>query len=365
MAFSQVIEDKNSPTGKSLVRLSGATDAGSAAAMAVAQEAKQTADAALPLDGSKEMTGDLNIRKLLPVIVLTHNDIAREDDLASVHQSWFFMYDKDNKPLGGIAEYLSNEKHVIYLRVYRQTEEFAISDLSIVYEKEGAPYATSPHPRSDNYGTDIVTMKALKDYAPMKVANTVNIHINTETGSDTAGLLAGRGFSEDKPLKTLGAALGLTAGHIGTGQVNIILHSDVTLSELISFACAQCRVVTITSDTTLRKIRCTDSLAQLSIVAGRVVLENIELAGEASCARILSVSNNGYMSIRTGVVFSGACNDSIVGAFTGGILEIAQAITGTITGKKYLCTNGGMIIGASKIPGTIDGTCDANSKAFG
>lgn len=287
MAFSQVIEDKNSPTGKSLVRLSGATDAGSAAAMAVAQEAKQTADAALPKAGG-EMTGPVS-----------------------------------NLKIGGVLD-------------------------------------------ADLYDASAVTMKAMKDYAPMNLAMTSMIHVGGDNASDTADLNAGRGLSADKPFASLtGALLWAVMNTVRFTNLTLMIHSDLVYDYSGQIWNPNIgRIQLISSDTNQHII----TLQQpIELVCGNLTFEyNLKLvsSGVSNFFYINGLMGACRLTIGEGVELSGEVTESIRVA-NGGVCVVAGNMTGVVTGKKYSCTTGGMIIGASKIPGTEAGTCDANSKAFG
>lgn len=383
MPFAQVTEDQNGQ--KVLTPITESTSTTAADALALAENALALAEAALPKAGG-EMTGDLGIRKSSPIITLAHNDIAREDDLESAHQSWLFMHDKNNKPLGGIAEFLGSDKNITYLRAYRQTEESALSDLSIVYEKEGATYATFPHPRPDNYGNDGVTAKAMKDWAAQNLLENKTYHVNPETGSDTADLNAGRGTA-DKPFKSVRGALSwVCTHHTGNRIVTIVLHGDCTeagTTPIIPFY-----EVLITSDDTRRTLTIAET-DSFGVGAGNMILRNINInpglrlvaqgnkGGGPSSITLDNVSLTGNIMQIT-ANGSGAQIDAIneidvngaaaigCGLFrslNGATVDYSGAtFTGSVTGWKYEARNGSLIIAGDKIvPGDGEGICDAHS----
>lgn len=382
MAFSQVIEDKNSPTGKSLVRLSGATDAGSAAAMAVAQEAKQTADAALPKAGG-EMTGGL-------VQTLTSIDATIAAPEASKYVYPWMLQDINGNRIGGLQITFSQTSgalaHNLMIRRLVGDTWKDVYGLSINMLADGNAYATFPHPRPDNYGNDGVTAKAMKDWAAQNLLENKTYYVNPETGSDTADLNAGRGTA-DKPFKSVRGALSWACTHhTGNRMVTIVLQGDCTeagTTPVIPF-----HKLLITSDDTRRALTIAET-DSFGVGAGNMILRNITInpglrlvsrgdKGDGPSSITLddvSLISDILQIIATGpgaqidaineidVNGAAAIGCGLFRSLNGATVDYSGAtFTGSVTGWKYEARNGSLIIAGDKIiPGDGEGICDAHS----
>lgn len=360
MAFSQVIEDKNSPTGKSLVRLSGATDAGSAAAMAVAQEAKQTADAALPKAGG-EMSGPIKVFMGEPItgangqrgyISLGGSDKQKLVDLLC---NYYKSAGSDN---GAVTA---------FVRALNPLAENAFADLTVSVSDDGTTFARAPATQ-DSYDNRIATSKYVKDIAILALPFT-DWHVGGAGESDTADLFNGRG-SEDKPFSTLPGCLYHLCSRYGSrSAANIVLHKDVSLTGYIHLLALLPRV-TITSDTTLRTITLS-GVSPINVLNGTLGFQNVNFQVD-NVEEAFKVSG-GYGPCQ--LIFGGniAINGTITGAtmtaINGGNIYIQPEATlsGTVTGggKKYAAYNGSRIfLGGHEIPGSVAGVYDSHSNVF-
>ena len=174
----------------------------------VAAQAKATAEAALPKAGG-EVTGALH---LYPVtfqkqpsadVNLTENRTARA-------YNQILFQDANNFNYGELGTYQEIDLTVVSKIQATNKKEDGTSvsaAINAVSRKDGTAYATCPPPRQNNYGSDIVNTKAMKDYAPMKGSGSVSIFVGGSNASDTADLFAGRGLSADKPFATIDAAI--------------------------------------------------------------------------------------------------------------------------------------------------------------
>lgn len=316
---------------------------------------KAVADNYLAKTGG-EITG--NLTRTITLADLTEKP-------ASVKSGVFGVAAQDGDILGSlnIARRVNGDTDSgIWARNKTASGELVEGVVRVYALQDGTAYATATNPRSDNYGTDIVNMKAMKDYAPMKVADTVNIHVNAETGSDTADLFAGRGFSEEKPFKSLPAALNWIAHNlVNDTRIHVILHSDITFSKSYTAQFPNVSSIGIQSDNTRRTITC---MTGFTLSGAVVKFENLNFA--------INMNGEGNMFYLTGFEagipklvlkdcnFTGSCG-TLIAAFDGSIAVIQNALTGNVDAKKYNCLTGSTIIGASRIPGTIDGTHDASS----
>lgn len=304
-----------------------------------------------------EVTGSLSI---------SDSDFDDEDTSAQ-HWSKQFAIKKDGHYWGYIQ--LMNDFGILrtQLQLHRtiNNKNYA-SGINVCVDSDGTTYATAPNPRTDNYGSDIVTMKAMKDYAPMNLTEDVDIHVNAETGSDTADLFAGRGFSAEKPFKSLDGAVKWVSSKIhGPYTINMILHSDITAASFQSVYLGNSLLrYYLQSDSTKRSVNLTNAVLR----NGCLLLKNIHIAIGAGARRAITVTGGEAVTpllyIGTGVEISGAVSEQAF-VSAGALIRISAPISGNVTGSKYRALDGGMIIGVSNIPGTVDGICDANSKAFG
>lgn len=324
-------------------------------AQTTANQAKTIAEAALPLNGSKAMTGS----------IFFDTDVY---EMGGEDQTSLCVATRDkNKKVYGYhgINTLADATVMGFIRVDNKKEDGSLVNTSIAayVEKDGATYASCPHPRSDNYGNDIATTKAMKDWAPRK--SFFYVYVDAVNGSDTADLFTGRGESQEKPFKSLPASIQWINANVASGRgVIIYLMSDVTLEESFHVYSHNVSRIMISS---LGDKKTITLKAPIRIVNGCLELDNVNIAtSNTPESAVQAVGYYGHAHlILNGVEFSGAVSGVVVDAWYDAYVEVNGNIPGNITGKKYASAFGATIHGASKIPGTEDGTVDANSKAFG
>lgn len=251
------------------------------------------------------------------------------------------------------------------MRVCHRTEDKYV-DLRVDYPMDGVPYASCPVYPTPDYSDKIVTFKSLQDYSIQKIDRDTNIYVHATNGSDTADLHNGRGFSEDKPFKTLEVAISYVLKSIRvSGNVKIYLLSNVTLSGQMSIRIPQEMNIYIEGKDTQYTIDLNGYYFQ--VYSGGLIFRNINISG--TCEYFL-VSNGGFTGasniyLMSDVSLNGIATSATVRAIYAGQILITGSITGSVTGKRYTCSYGGCIItgnkGANAIPGTIAGTCDSSS----
>lgn len=354
MPAVQVIKNSDGTKGVAPMELggfgggSGTVDTVARTAAAAAQA---TADAALPKSGG-EMTGDLSL------------GYADDQTIRMVS----IKSDETKNFVQLIATQSGGTVSRGIFRVYDQhNEAHTFSEIGLNINPDGTAYATCPPPRQNNYASDIVNTKAMKDYAPYVIPGGATLHIDAVNGSDTADLFMGRGFSQEKPFKTLNALFMWLSRCSSQSIVSVVLHSDIqypptnqVYREPMIFA------VQLQSDDVRRTINIMNE-GGLVIQGGVLRFANINLQASGIGHFISVDGQTGYAKCFIGndVSMDGEVTVAALSVTRGGECYIHAPVTGNVTGKKYICTNGGMIIGASSIPGSEAGTCDANSKAFG
>lgn len=247
------------------------------------------------------------------------------------------------------------------------------NSLNVCYDKvNGVPYAETSPPRG-LYVNDVATAKWVMDYAPQKLASNINIYINPTTGSDTADLHNGRGLTQDKPFKSFEAAKAWIETNIVSGSCTVFLTimEDTAIGQ-VHLSLANIKQLYLSAS---------NPSVNLSIAEGLVVdfgelrIFNITLTPNSATAwAAIQAVSRGIITIDDNVTINGGTKvDGVnpyanVRAVDGGLVRITQTatISGSATGQRYACINGGMIIsngkGVNAIPGTIAGTADANSK---
>ena len=94
-----------------------------------------------------------------------------------------------------------------------------------------------------------------------------------------------------------------------------------------------------------------------------VVGDNVTVNG--SFLRIFSCALNSTMRISgENVTLNGTVSTATANAFIGGVIQVTKAIGGTVTGKRYLSQQMGIIIGSTYLPGTVNGTTETGGMAF-
>lgn len=217
-----------------------------------------------------------------------------------------------------------------------------------------------------SYDAGAVNGRQVMDYAP-EVSAYVAIHVNSDSvlASDTADLNNGRGLSENMPFASLPGALSWASRHYSAGTVvEIILHSDITLSEQLFIKSPFSAALIIRSDDTLRTI---NVVTRTTVQAGCVKFRNLNFNAASSINSFLfaeSVYGSATMIVLTDAIsFNGVVSQCTLASASFAKIYImsACALTGNVSGKKYALTNGaGLIISGKTIPGTVDGTKDAS-----
>lgn len=313
-----------------------------------AESAQATADAALPKAGG-EMTGNINFQHEFPASEIPD----------AISSKMIRFHGTDNGEISILRSLVgtSGKRQLQLASLWSGLESTVCSII-----ENGICYATAPHPR-DNYGTDIVTTKALKDYAARKTSGVINIFIGGAGASDTADLYVGRGESADKPFASFIAAFNYANSLFSGGNINFILQADLEWNTDTRLYCAN--QYKIKSDSSKR----TFILKIPLIVAdGIFELEQIKLQNSVSISAFLEARGNRgvpIISFNDGVEIDGNVSSATCVANFAGIIMCNYQVAGSVTGKKYESTNGGKIIGVSKLPGTAAGMVDANSNAFG
>lgn len=375
MAFYQVVENMNAPSGKGVVQLSGSTSVGAEAALAAAQAAQQTADEALPKVGGT-LTGSLTtlgaaitLQNAAPRLFLD-STIADRTLVPTTNSEILSVpfRDKNQRWLGVLDCYANNAGQSTHIRAYQRTTTTDVTaSLGITCLHGGGAFGyCTAHPRANNYGTDIVTMKAMKDYALGKQSADVTLFVNAETGSDTADLFAGRGFSKEMPFCGLDAAVIWARTNLaGIFSATIMLCSDISLPNWLTLYANNIRNLIITSDSpdTKRTIHFTGGGSLLGST-GSVVVRDLKF--ETSTAEnFIKADGLCQFFIGTGVEFSGTVSGAALLSTRSAQMFAPYEITGTVTGKKYEVASNAFLQTYGKldqIPGTIAGTCDATSK---
>lgn len=326
-------------------------------AVSTANEAKTLAENALPKTGGT-VDGSLSIKS--PSISLNgHNAVGFSD---YNHMDTRFS---NTIAVGVVRNVWTPEttftRQLIEAKAFKEDGTQVISSVEAVAYKNGVQAAWAPQPQSDDYTKQIVTMRKLKDYAVKKTPLFSEIHVGGANASDTANLFQGRGLSADMPFATLSAAFAWVNQSMNaqSSPIKFILHSDQSLSgnHALNPAILENQVV---SDDTKRTV----TINTFTVLSGTVTFGNVNLQGASGAAYGLC-SNGSYGSSMTkiagGVSINGAFSASVVYANVRGCINVVETPTGNATGKKYVATNGSLIIGASKLPGSEAGTCDSTS----
>lgn len=354
MGFSQVIEENGV---KKLVPITTPASATAQEAKLLALEARETAQAALPKAGGK-MTGE--ITRIISQINMDSNP--------SVNQYIYPLKwrDVNEKMIGGIqAVQLTSGRITNDLQTARRLDDTSptiYAAVSAIIESDGTAYAAASHPRPDNYGNDIVTTKAMKDYALKKTPANEKIHIGGTNKSDTADLNNGRG-SEAMPFASIKAALAWASATYASGAIQFILHEDQDLSgQYLNWANTglDCAIVS-DSTTAIHKITCNE----FKTYAGRITLSHVELEASENTGDLLGADGAlSYIRIGDAVKFSGTVSGGTVSATNGATIVFAAGLpTGNVTGPRYRLASGGSIFtgnrGEDVIPGSQAGVKQA------
>lgn len=221
------------------------------------------------------------------------------------------------------------------------------------------------------------------------LTDTVFIHAGGENASDTEDLFNGRGLTEDKPFASLRGAIEFASNNYYSSRriIVIVLHDDMTFTNehLSNHGIS----IQITSDSVRRKITFADKRMHLQFTnmtfnnvsidmnnyclmvngwtrPSSVLMGNVDFSGNKMSITLIGKMSSVY--VNGNLEFNGTVDPN--GALfhvDGGLVCLRQSVTlsGNVTGKRYECVCGGCIVTGGKgpdfIPGTIEGTCDANS----
>lgn len=330
---------------------------GLAATKAIADSAKTTAEAALPRAGG-EMSGNLFIY------------CGKAVDGGNGERASLSLGGSDKKKITHLISFYNKSTNSdigaasTLLRVFNHNIETQpnYTDLTINLDDDGRAYGLSPQPR-DSYGNDIVTTKYAKDKFLQKLSSQLILYVGGAGASDTADLFAGRGMTADKPFATLDAAWKYGVNNFcgGAQNLHLVVQADLACG-IVFINSVNINAIVIKSDSVKRNI----TLTRLEVGAGAVQLENIKLTAGTGSPYILAARSAGTMlTLDAGVELYGAPGECAVKAKWGGMVLVNGDIGGSVTGKRYICEGCGRIVtngrGATAIPGTEAGTCDASS----
>lgn len=365
MGFSQVVEDNGV---KKLVPITTSSSVTAQEAKILASEAKALAENALPLDGSKAMTGNLMQTAIEPRLQQKLSGTSKDTPPAGRVTGGYNVFTEDASPnqLGGLGvDYNTDQTRTAFMQAV-SADASASARISAILGSDGTSFATAPHPRPDNYSFDVVTTLAMKDFAPQKLGADAVLWVNEQTGSDTANLYEGRGFSAAMPFQSLLAAVAWVCANMSGNSVTINLASDITLPSGLNVACSSIGTLIINAQSRTVHLGGPISVhyGKLAVKHGKYVADTpirsfMYAAGLSGCNPVLSLEGD--------IELQGAVNEAAVMAAYEGtvIMNIGNTLTGNVTGKRYRALNGGHILvggrGEEAIPGTIDGTVDAVS----
>ena len=327
------------------------------------------ANAALPKSGGGILNGRYTITDGAVPLALKNPYMEKGTAPDSGYVNSILRYtDKDDQTLGSLT--LSHSPSVtrgaLYLRMVEHKAGSSLSaDLGLgTADDGGSIYAFCPPPRQNNYGSDIVNMKAMKDHSPKKLTGGVDLFVGGAGASDTIGLFVDRGFSAEKPFASFDAAVAYACTHLsGPWNVNINLQEDAIWNNTINNQNLYRLVIMSRNNSTL-----TIGGDAALVRNGNVGFSNITLNGNnvksifraegGWCSPIINIGSN--------VTVNGSVTEAVCCAgWNGKILISGASIAGNITGMRYKVSNGSSIItggkGPTAIPGTKDGTCDASS----
>ena len=355
----------------------GANTAALKAIDAKATAAQEKAEAALPKSGG-EMTGSISLKSKT-------YDVSNAPD-ASEFSPGVAFFDKNGINIGSVQcrhDPDGTRNISMFLPPVLSGEEWYAALTVLRNPENNQMYCSFPNPRG-LYSNDGVTFQSMVDYAPQKTTAQKNIHVNANTGSDTADLYNGRGLSEDMPFKTPLAALAYADSNIvGMYDVNIILHSDCSCALPQRFL--NSRLLNIMSDGTKRKLTLTDNIWMLQ---GAVRFSNLSIAMQSyfmtakdqNFSRFAFVgvdftgtamkicANGGVVDFEGSCTFNGTASaDGLITADIGGKASLwnGASLSGSVAGKRYAAKNGSSILvqgkGPNAIPGSEAGSCDATS----
>ena len=326
------------------------------------EEVKTTAENALPKTGG-EVTGRVILTEYTR-LRQKNMDIASADPLQSDAYNQLVFVDK-NDNMCGLVQTVQRKDLQMHadLYVYNQKPDGnrVYKSLGVGITKEGITYTSAPHPR-DNYSTDIVTTKFLKDYAAQKLPAIKRIYVGGSNASDTANLYAGRGETPEMPFATVEGAVKYAGVNLSASAYapSIVLQEDLEWND--NFRIQTGMFITLSGNTSTRKLICKKQI----VVYGSLYVSNLNFVGSADQEHLFYL-NGGYrgtLSFAENVTFSGAANIALR-ITNGGLCSVSQDISGDFIGKKYMVQSGSLLLlNNHTIAGTIEGTIDSSSIKY-
>lgn len=353
MGFSQVVEENGI---KKLAPITTPTSVTAQEAKTLALEAKELAEAALPLNGSKAMTGTItrNLSNAYPGATIPDNgsyDGARVLRLLGSGGAGDF---------GGISTEIWNSGMVALLLTYKSCLLRLCTTAADDKYLEGALSFAGEVP---------ARALIIKQYADerylQKLAADRFVEVGGANASDTADLNAGRGGA-GKPFATLPAAAAWACSALGGAKAVIFrLHANMTLTAPLNIYAAPIQNLRIMSDDTKRTLTLG---GPIQVYGGSFTIEQVKLEAGAELPHFLLADGQQHSAnciIGAGVEMSGVVSNASIYAANGGHVFLGADIAGEVTGKKYSCVRGGRIISNNhQIPGTDDGTYDGSSTVI-
>lgn len=320
--------------------------------------------------GDSRLTGFLRIVYKAPAALPAPNNLSFLSFCQHIEDPSDVVIGKVYHEYGIMANGLSVASMSAMRRIGEQ-DKYAF--LSLCFEKDGTIYGLAPNPPANSCANVIDTTQGSINRHPLKVTD-IQVHVGGANASDTADLFSGRGLSADKPFATLLAAINfINHNYLVANRAMFILHSDITITDRQRILVKNMGMCAVCSDDTKRTITLEGSAAYLDMWGGCFAMwdVNVQLNGARNFIRSNSVY--GFATVYLGNQFDTASHAvNLNGTVTvatieasGGSVYLHDELTGSVTGKRYACANGGRIItngrGVNAIPGTIAGTCDESS----
>lgn len=289
------------------------------------------------------------------------------------------FYDKNGERYAYIqAGFRKDGETCMLLGLYNKVNGVVVDagSIAINSKRDGSPASISiPPPIENTYSNHSDTLKSSINRHVIKKGSEVKIYLGGDNASDTDGLFMGRGFSPDKPFASFRAALShLVRNYTWEGTGKIILQDDITLSSSVDVWNLTFGLINIESDN-INELRTINFVGNsfIQVRLGSLRFININFTNSSANTFLASsgyYTYNSHLSIGGKVNFSGTVSLGTILATRGGSIIVEQnaIIGGNVTGPRYHINSNGVIdvcgAGANALPGSIAGTCDANSKYF-
>lgn len=351
---------------KSTPRLAQEAKTAAETAVANSTEAVNTANAAMPKTGGY-FTGNIGITNNMPQI--NFDGLSLEQGVMPTQTKTFgnTFRDKDHNLLGqicyqGVSDFA---QQVMWLYPLHETNNANTAIIGVRAYASGEIIGMSPPPRENVNENDIDTKRASVARHPLKQTEQKVIHIGGTNASDTANLNAGRGLSASMPFASLTAAFNWAFASYQSTHFPLVfqIHQNWTLNEIgINAPAGMGMIIQGSSGVTLTLG------GPIKLLSGTLTLQGINIAGNGienffSCG--MGFAGPATLVLGNNLNFSGSVTDAVVKAGWGAEVKVPGAITGSVTGKRYVLTHGARIItggkGETAIPGTEAGTKDASS----